>query len=709
MASSNGKHILLRLQRRWKTEGLVFCLLLAVAVSWLPALIVAWWVGGLVLLSGLGAALFFFPYWRLTPADVARYLDKQLPVLEESSGLLLRPEEELSGLERLQRTRTEKKLAGLSAPRPLRRKLWWGIVLLAGMVLVGAGWGMVGHSSMVAVHSAKKTVADKPVTGIRSVTIRITPPAYTGKPVRKQGSYTLRVEQGSMIDWVLETNVPVDTIQFVFNDSTKLALQPTNDQHTIWRATYAAVRPGFYQVSVAGKLSELYTLEVIKDEAPRITIRRPKAYTLLDYGESTRIPLMVRLQDDYGITDAAIVATVTSGSGEAVKFKQQEMRFGRSFSDNQSMYDLEKVLDLSALGLKPGDELYFYCRAVDNHGQAARSDMYIISLADTAQLMSMAGLTMGVNVKPEFFRSERQIIIETEQLLKEKDTISVQAFHDRSNDLGIDQKLLRLRYGKFLGEEAEEGGAPDDTSLGAAENFGNAAKVLDVYSDKHDNAEDATYFEPAIKEQLKATLSEMWKAELRLRTFQPRDALPFAYKALRLLKDLQQRSRSYVAKTGVKVTPLDTAKRLKGKLDGILPPKQRVSTVGVPASEEVLRIALAVLETSGAASGSGGKGQEGGASVGSEQGAVGWGSGSLAILQQAERRLAQEAAARPGEYLAGLQAMRRILSGIRRDDVLSAQRAIRKLLPVAEATVGVSRAPADGGLSRLYYLHMEKR
>jgi hypothetical protein len=41
-------------------------------------------------------------------------------------------------------------------------------------------------------------------------------------------------------------------------------------------------------------------------------------------------------------------------------------------------------------------------------------------------------------------------------LLKDKDSISVEKFNNRSNDLGIDQKLLRLRYGKFLGEEGED-------------------------------------------------------------------------------------------------------------------------------------------------------------------------------------------------------------------------------------------------------------
>jgi hypothetical protein len=425
---------------------------------------------------------------------------------------------------------------------------------------------------------------------------------------------------------------------------------------------------------------------------------------VVDYGEPTKIPLAVQLKDDYGISDASIMATVSSGKGEAVKFKEQEIRWGRSFTGDQPMYSLTKTLDLTALGLKPGDELYFYCRAKDNKGQETRTDMYIISLTDTAQLMSLEGMTMSTDVKPEYFRSERQIIIEAEQLLKEKDTIALTAFQNRSNDLGIDQKLLRLRYGKFLGEEAEEGqpgGGPSDTTDFGA--FGDATKILDVFTDKHDNAEDATFFEPGVKQQLKATLNEMWKAELQLRTFQPKEALPYAYKALRLLKDLQQQSRSYVAKTGVRVTPLNPAKRETGDLAGIEAPVQRAMTVGGMAAggmaaagtaggmtaggmqeQEVLRMVLGVLEA-----------------VRTDGVAVG--DPARVLMEQGARRLGREAAARPGEYLDAYQALRRILQRGGGQDIAVIERAIRRLLPDAEPVPAVVRGNADSGLSQLYF------
>ena len=82
-------------------------------------------------------------------------------------------------------------------------------------------------------------------------------------------------------------------------------------------------------------------------------------------------------------------------------------------------------------------------------------------------------------------------------------------------------------------------------------------------------AEDADFFDAATKKQLQAMLTEMWKATLQLKTYKPAAALPFAYNALRLLKDLQQKTRAYVAKTGLQTTPLNMDKRLTGDQDKI--------------------------------------------------------------------------------------------------------------------------------------------
>jgi hypothetical protein len=216
---------------------------------------------------------------------------------------------------------------------------------------------------------------------------------------------------------------------------------------------------------------------------------------------------------------------------------------------------------------------------------------------------------------------------------------------------------------------------------------------LDAYTDKHDNAEDATFFEPAVKQQLKATLNEMWKAELQLRTFQPQAALPYAYKALRLLKDLQQQSRSFVAKTGVRVTPLNPAKRLTGELNDIRSPVLKAAVAGGVPETEMLRMSLALLEARRA-------------------GRIEMSDADRALLQQASRRLGREAAARPEEYLGAYQTLRNMtgegamISKALAADIPKIERAIRQLLPVAEALPVAGQRTADGGLSQLYFRHL---
>jgi hypothetical protein len=685
--------------RRWRTEALLYCGLLALTVSlvlWAVLHLVwawPWWAGPFVLGVSFVLVLVLYPFWRLTLADIAVFLNSRLPELEDSCGLMLRPAGELSGLERLQVARVEKRFGQLKMPRPFRRRLWVATSWLGLAVVVSMGLGWIGRLRMAdkggVVEAGRTPNAEGHLRsggrlGLKAVRVRVVAPAYTGKAVREQYDLNIRAEAGAVVDWELETSAAVDTVSFLVNDSVRWLLHPADSGRTVWRLSKLALRPGFYQVKLGVAVSALYKFELIPDEAPRIVIGRPKSYTLVDYGEPEAIPLEVELRDDYGIVDASVMATISSGKGEAVKFKEQELRWGRSFGGRA--YDLSRVLDLKALGLRPGDELYFYCKARDNHGQETKTETYIITLADTAQLMSLQGMTLATDVKPEFFRSERQIIIETEQLLSRKDTIVVSAFNAKSNDLGIDQKLLRLRYGKFLGEEAEEGGGAglDTVSFG---NFGDATKILDVYTDKHDNAEDASYFEPGVKAQLKATLNEMWNAELRLRTFKPKEALRYCYKALRLLKDLQQQSRAFVSKTGVRTTPLNPDKRLTGELGAIVPPRQQVAKVVGVSEEDVLRSGLAVLE-------------------GMRQG-MALSAGDRGLLLQVERRLGDAAAASPGKFLTGYVALRKIME-VGAGDFVVAERGIVALLPVAQASPRVRRGWADGGLEALYFGFISK-
>ena len=258
---------------------------------------------------------------------------------------------------------------------------------------------------------------------------------------------------------------------------------------------------------------------------------------------------------------------------------------------------LAKTLDLKALEFAPGDELYYYWAAFDNRQPEpnfTKSDSYFVVYKDTTQLEESELATMAVNIMPEYFRSQRQIIIDTEKLIAGKKKMALKAFQSQSNEIGFDQKALRLRYGQFLGEEFEKsigggGGPPDgDATSGLAasvdsymhkhdegegdhgapaqheEEHGHShgggsnaddakdpiAAMMEQYVHSHDDAETNTFHEQSTRALLKMALENMWQSELHLRLYEPEKALPFEQEALKYLKQSQQKARSYVKKTG---------------------------------------------------------------------------------------------------------------------------------------------------------------
>ena len=709
MTAQGAIHKIKEIRQRYILYWLLADALVAIAIALTTGAILyavfsfsIWWTL-LLFVSTFGVLVGIHRKWQVSDTAVANFLDASYPELEESCSLVFAPANDMDLLQRLQLSKVTDALEHIPshqkyfAQRVRISLVWFGAGLVLAFLIsrVHYSWAAKGIGASQTEVAAKNAVPEKILPQISGVHITIRPPAYTGLSERTQDKFTLVVEEGAAVSWKLKTNIATQNVSLLFNEQESLSLKASGTDKTEWLAQKTISKPGFYQVVIDGKRSDLYQLQVTKDNAPVIQIKTPKQYTYIDAGEKPRVTLTATVTDDYGVSDALIYATVAKGSGEAVKFKEQKISFGQSFSAQQRKYEFQKTIDLPSLGLEPGDELYFYIQAKDNHQQLSRTDVYIVSIQDTAQLLSMDGIIGTANIKPEYFRSERQIILDSESLLKAKDTLSLQAFNDRSNELGTDQKLLRLRYGKFLGEESEneiadprgEGkDAPADPK-----DFGNGAKILDEYTDKHDNAEDAEFFDPTIKAQLKATLTEMWKAELQLRLYKPADALPFEYKALRLLKDLQQKSRSYVAKTAFNPTPLKLDKRLSGDLSKIIQPADHQDVHAAADQFDALKRSVAILDQlklSPVLNGA-----------------------DYRTLQSANLQISIKATQQPGVYLGAASAMRRLLAGNKAHtttDVSTVEQAIQRILPASLSLPQNTSSGPDMGLSRGYYLKLNR-
>jgi len=641
------------LHRQWLAYALLSFLFIAIAISALFVSIIGrftvlsiWCIIPLTFVI-TSITVLWSGILKTSEKYLARLLNQSYPELEESAELLVKPNGSLNLLERLQVSKIEQELSYVSASKLTAERFGSAKVILVVGLILALGIGQiksfrinVDPTSSTKINIKQKAVPDKILAGIKSIDLRITPPVYTRRPVRNQSQFSVSAEEGSSLTWQIHTSQSVKSIRLIFNDKEIVPLRAINKEGTRWALTKTFSKSGFYQVDLEGTMSDLYKLEMIKDQPAAIRIISPAQYSSIDFGEPQRTALQIQVTDDFGVNDAFISATISNGKGEGVKFKEQKLSFQQNFSGAAS-YKLNKTIDLRGLGMIPGDELYFYIQARDSRLQVSRSDIYIVTIQDTALLMSMDGMLGGINLVPEYFRSQRQIIIDSEKLLRERSTISVQEFNSRSNNIGVDQKLLRLRYGKFLGEENETeiGGHKEEESDPA--DFGNPEAIIDAVSHKHDIAEDATFFEPDLKAQLKATLAEMWKSELQLRLYKPVEALPFEYKALRLLKDLQQKSRVYVAKTSFKPPVIKADKRLSGELDKIIQP-QAIRTVDSKADvQNPLRLTAGILAAN--------------------KKSRNLNAGEILTLNEASRILASSAAAQPGLYLGPLGTLRSII------------------------------------------------
>jgi len=206
-------------------------------------------------------------------------------------------------------------------------------------------------------------------------------------------------------------------------------------------------------------------------------------------------------------------------------------------------------------------------------------------------------------VKPENLRSQRQIIIDTEQLVADSPRLGTAELRARSEKIAGDQAKLRLRYGQFLGEESslfgdEEHGDDDGHEHGGAGTQGpggfGTGNIAAQFGHAHDQEGNATIFDPATKEVLRRALRAMWDAEKQLRAIAPKPALPPEYKALGAIKELQQAERVYLHRTAFVPPAIKEEKRMSGEMTGAASYRRAQGTANefVPADVRELVQAL---------------------------------------------------------------------------------------------------------------------
>jgi hypothetical protein len=564
-----------------------------VAAAALPmvaaAAVLAARVGGAGLAFGIGmlalvaAGFVAWRAWRgIDEIWLARRLDAHAAQMDDSAGLLFRDADALSPLQRLQRARVQQRLAGVNAdlhpawPWP---PLFVAFGVSAAMLVAAALWRpYAAGDAERAKENGKGATAS---TALTHTQIAITAPAYTQIAARTENVLDTKVAEGSRLHWRLRFDPQPAAAALVFHDGSRLVLDRDGEE---WRGERTLAASTLYRIALDGVPppadDRLHRLDTIADRAPEVRVLEPtKTLTLLE-AQQKSWSLAFEASDDYGIASAELQITLAQGSGENVKFKEQTLALqGEPAGARQQRF--RHTLDLAALGIAQGDDVVIKLAVTDNREPQAnttRSASFILRWPAEASNDSSSLEGLVQKTLPAYFRSQRQIIIDSEALLAEKAQLDGDKFLGRSDAIGADQKILRLRYGQFLGEESEthaqkEDGGHDDHAAskpGAAPSgFGSEGDLVAEFGHVHDVAEAATLLDPETKATLKSALAEMWQAELHLRQGDPEQALPYERRALEFIKRVQQSTRIYLARVGLELPAPDEARRLSGERKGV--------------------------------------------------------------------------------------------------------------------------------------------
>ncbi|MBP2834003.1 tryptophan-rich sensory protein [Aquimarina sp. U1-2] len=738
----SGKTVLTRFKRNWKLKLWIEGVLYAVGASVFIFFVFQNFL--LVVLTFISVfvcfTLWFKPY-KLSFKKVVSYVDRHFDGVEYSSNLVLLQQEDLSDIAKLQQYKISKKLNEefdiLKTPGRLMR----GVMIMTVLILTGFAIHYLYH-----IHVSDKTSLPDPfieqivfvptdttqleatAPQIEKQQLTIKYPRYTNVPPFQTSKMDSKVLEGSELLWQIRFDTLVKDVILERLDES-YAMRFIDSSYTI---SSIAESSGFYNFKFisnngASFISKLYAIEVVKDQVPVIEISGIKQFSSFSFSENKSLSFKASITDDFGVAKARIVATVSKGSGESVKFREEQLNFDTGVVVGGKTQNLFKNLNLDHMKMEPGDELYFYIEVFDQkqpEPNIARSETFFAVIKDTLSDRFAVEGTMGVDLMPDYFRSQRQLIIDTEKLLETESKLLVQEFKSRSNELGFDQKVLRLKYAQFMGDETESNkSSPErsetleeehqhdddhdhdhDYSLEAythkhdhdnehnlvAEENDEAKKkdVLHEYLHNHGDPEEATLFTQSLKSKLRQALNQMWDAELYLRLYQPKKSLSYQYNALKLIQDIKNSARIYVHRIGFDPPPIKEDQRLTGKIKEV---KSFRKTEELTKPDEYVFIKKAMLRLEELIAGN--------ESITERD---------KNLFEQAANELAIHAIEMPGKYLKTLQLLKQITE-IKKVPVTSltiVQRGLFEALP--KATYKASkRASVTSSINELVVKELE--
>jgi hypothetical protein len=403
-------------------------------------------------LWALVAALFTLrASFHWTPRRVAVAVERRTPHFEN----LLATSEEI----RLRHTvhpivaaevvrQTVDRLGRISLPlvAPIGPALLIALVVSAGALLVG--WRDLAPP---ASPSAEVRQPRSGTAGIVSYTVRIEPPAYTGRdPQTMANPAEVRALEGSRVRIDAVADTPVELTD---SNGGAAQLSVVGGRHTI-ELVADRTKVLLLRTVTPTPGSRLISLFVEGDRRPSVRISTP-GRDLIFSASTGRVPIQVHAEDDIGLASVEVRFTRVSGSGEAFTFQEGSLPLTLVRTE-RTRWQGNAVLSLEALQLREGDTWVYRATARDGKPDAdvAVSESFVIEIGRVGEAAS-GGFALPEEKQRQAI-SQQMVIVKTERLQAAKSTLSGGGFVEQSRALAVEQRMVRAEFVFMTGGEVDD-------------------------------------------------------------------------------------------------------------------------------------------------------------------------------------------------------------------------------------------------------------
>ena len=278
-------------------------------------------------------------------------------------------------------------------------------------------------------------------------------PSYTGLPPQK-------IEDGGDIAVLRGTEVRVRAVPTMATPGGQVVLQKaeaaalTPDAEGALTGKFKVDKDGLYHLEMTAstggfvKASPEYTIDVLLDAAPTVSIAKPGRDTQASPIEEVFVE--ARADDDFGVRNLELVYAVNGGPEKSIGLFEGQKRMPE-VSAGHTFY-------LEELGLKAGDFVSYYARAVDNDavqgGKPATSDIYFVRIRplskDFRQAPSQAsggggggGGQQEENGPNNLSEQQKKIIAATFNIQRDRKSLSAAAMRENTTVVKLSQVKLR--------------------------------------------------------------------------------------------------------------------------------------------------------------------------------------------------------------------------------------------------------------------------